>query len=320
MKEKIYIGSYSDNIKVCEFSNGKLKIVNEIKGIENPSYLHVNKGILYAVSEKQKGSIASFKMEGNNLKILNIKEINQVLPCYINTNMDRKSLLVANYESGSIILYDIEKDGKIGKVRYIKKYKNANMHFAKFFEGNIYAIDLGNNAIYIYDSQMELISLINIPEFYGPRHMVIGKDKNIIYVVTELSNKILVYKSNRAYYNLVQEISTLHNSKIKSFAGAIKISRDNKNIYVTNRGHNSISVFSVIENRLKLIQNISTYGDFPRDILLNETEKYVIVANQKSNNVIVYKRDLNNGMLSKLENADVSIEKPSCIVRSKYEV
>ena len=103
MKEEIYIGSYSDNIKICEFSNGELKIINEIKGIETPSYLHINDGVLYATSETKIGAIASFKIVNNNLKILNIKQINQSLPCYVNTNKDRNRLLVSNYESGSLI-------------------------------------------------------------------------------------------------------------------------------------------------------------------------------------------------------------------------
>lgn len=319
MKEKIYIGSYSDNIKICELDDSKLKIINEIKTTMNPSYLQINNGFLYAVSEQEVGAISSFEIDKNNVKILNVKKINQSLPCYITTNSNRDKLLVANYESGSIIVYQIKKNGSIGRRKGIKKYNNSNMHFAEFIGDNIYAIDLGKDAIYIYNLKMQLISQIDMNRNCGPRHMVMSKDENIMYVVTELSNQILVYKKNDNKFDLIQEISTLPDESIESYAGAIRISRDNKNIYVTNRGHNSISVFSILKRGLKFVQNIPSYGEFPRDILLNESEEYAIVANQKSNNVIVYKRNIKNGILSKID-GEVKMEKPSCIVRSKYEI
>lgn len=326
MIEKIYIGSYSNNITICEFEEGNLKVVGNVKNVVNPSYLHINKDILYAVSETKIGSIEAFRIEDNALISISKKTINQALPCYITTNLERNSLLVSNYESGSVIMYSLNTNGSLGRKKYFQKYENSNMHFAEFIQDNIYAVDLGNSKVYIYNEKMQLLDTIQLDKDSGPRHLVMSKDKKTIYIVTELSNKIYVYEKNNGKFKLIQKISTLiddnilKDQNIKTYAGAIKISSDYKNIYVTNRGHNSISVFSIKNNKLEYIQNISTYGEFPRDILLNQNEEYLMVANQKSNNIVIYKRDMQNGMLSVIENSNLKLDKPSCIVRRDYEI
>lgn len=317
MKERLYIGSYSDNIIICELDNGNLYIVNKIKGIKNPSYLHINKDVLYAVSETDKGSIVAFEIQENDLYKISEQSLKQSLPCYITTNITRDKILIANYGSGAICMYNLKENGVIGDEYAIAKILNSHMHFAKFQENYIYAIDLGNDNIYLYNNKLELLYTIATNAKSGPRHAAFLKD--MLYVITEMSNQILVYKKNNEKFELIQEISTLSNKKVESYAGAIKISKDGKNIYVTNRGDNTISVFSINNNKLALIQNISSYGDFPRDIFINETDEYVIVANQKSNNLVTFKRNLENGILIKLKNADVLVDSPSCIIGSNYE-
>lgn len=314
MIEMVYIGTYSNSIKVCEFNDGNLKVVDNIGNINNPSYLNINKDILYAVSETEQGRIETFKITNGRINRIDSREINQNLPCYINTDNKRKHLLVANYKSGSVIMYDLDKIGRIYKEKYRKTYINANMHFANFIGKNIYAVDLGNDSIYVYDNKMKLLATIETGIKCGPRHLVISKDEKRIYVVTELSNELLVYQRNGNEFKLIQRISTLINKNVKSYAGAIKISDDNKNIYVTNRGDNSISVFYINDDKVELIQNIQSYGEFPRDILLNREQKYMMVANQNSNNITIYKRNFVSGRLHRITNKEINVDKPSCII------
>ncbi len=319
MSERIYIGSYAKCIQIGEFEEGNLKIIGQIENIIHPSYLNINRDILYAVSETNSGNILSFKLPNHIL--MNQKDIRQSLPCYISTDEHRKHLLVANYKSGSIIMYALKQDGSIGKREYKRNYRNANMHFAQFIEEDILAIDLGNDTIYIYNTEMQIKTKINLDEKSGPRHLVVSKDKQMIYVVTELSNQIYVYKKQGEKFVCIQKVHTLMDSNTKSYAGAIKMSKDNQYLYVTNRGHNSVSVFYIKhDGMLVFIQNISSYGDFPRDIYLNKNDAYVMVANQNENNIVIYERNFENGTLRKLPNSTVKVDKPSCIVRSNYEV
>lgn len=215
-------------------------------------------------------------------------------------------------------MFNIMKDGSVGQNIVNKNFFNAKMHFAEFVEDYIYGIDLENDGIYIFDKNLEQLYTIKTKEKSGPRHAIVFND--MIYVVTELSNQVLVYKKEKNDYKCIQEISTVCDKSVKSYAGAIKITKNKKNIYVTNRGENTISVYSIINNKLKLIQNIECNGNFPRDILLDETEEYVFIANQLSNNISIFERNTENGILNIINDADVFFEKPSCIIRSRYEI
>ena len=150
MKEKFYIDSYSNCITACTLEQGTLKLLNEIENLENSSYLHINQNMLYAVSETQTGGIGIFNITRNGLQKVDFRRINQSLPCYIATDKTRRNLLVANYGSGSIIMYQLSDNGTIYQESYCIKYTNANMHFANFIDNEIYAVDLGNDSIYIY--------------------------------------------------------------------------------------------------------------------------------------------------------------------------
>ena len=269
MNEIILIGTYSNYIGVYDFKNGRLKMIGEINNIINPSFLCINQNMLYTVSETKQGSIMSLKLDNNTIKKIDYKILEQSLPCYITTN-NKDKLLVTNYESGSVIMYKIEENGIIGKEISRKQYQNANMHFAEFIEDEIYVTDLGNDKIYIFDLYLELKYEIKIDAKSGPRHLITTRER--MYVITEFTNEVLVYHKCGNRFRLIQKVSTLLNKDIPSYGAAIKISSDSKNLYVTNRGDNSISVFEINEKGIRLIQNISSYGEFPRDILLNQND------------------------------------------------
>jgi 6-phosphogluconolactonase len=323
MTEIFYVGNYSKGIKICKFAEGVLEIIGESSDVANPSYVHVNKNVLYAVSETEAGGIAEFEITNDGLNFKSFKEIKEDSPCHIITDDKREKLIVSNYGSGTLQMYELDEEGTIGKQICKKTYEeDSHMHFADFIEEDIYAVDLGSDAIHIYDTDMELRETISAPLESGPRHLVVSKGKSKVYVVTELSNHVLAFKryGDNKRMELIQKISTLVGNDVESFAGAIKISKDNRNIYVTNRGHNSISVFNIHGDTLELIQNISSNGDFPRDIILNETEEYALVANQKSNDITIFKRNKENGLLSLVEGQSLSLESPTCIERRHYEI
>ena len=230
-------------------------------------------------------------------------------------------MLVANYESGSMILYGLKENGGIDTEKKRIVYdKGSHIHFADFIKNHIYVIDLGNDCIYIYNLKLECINQIKVKKGTGPRHLVVDNDENILYVVTEYSNQIFMYKKEGKEFVLKQEISTKQEKSIESYASAIKMSKDNKYIYVTNRGENTISVFEKKNDKLEQIQSISSCGDFPRDIILTEDENHILVANQKSNSVVIFYRNRQDGTISENQVSEIKIEKPSCIIRRSYEI
>ena len=120
---------------------------------------------------------------------------------------------------------------------------------------------------------------------------------------------------NGENFELLNHTSTLADSfKGESYCADIHISNDQKFVYGSNRGENSIVVFkrNLETGFLEKIQNISTKGDWPRNFTLSPNGKHLLVANQKSNNISVYKIDTTSGKLSYLH--DFQISAPVCLL------
>jgi 6-phosphogluconolactonase len=99
----------------------------------------------------------------------------------------------------------------------------------------------------------------------------------------------------------------------KSYCADIHISSVGKFLYASNRGHNSIAVFSVSEEgSLKLISTTPVEGDWPRNFTISPDENYILVANQKSDNITIFKRDQKTGLLTFTGN-EVKLSKPVCL-------
>ena len=108
--------------------------------------------------------------------------------------------------------------------------------------------------------------------------------------------------------------------KMPSYSGAdIHLSPDGRFLYASNREpQNNIAIFSVKKNgKLKAIASDSTYGVHPRIFSIDPTGKFLIVANQMSDNIVVLKRDPGTGMLKKT-GEEVKIESPSCVKVRQY--
>ena len=126
-----------------------------------------------------------------------------------------------------------------------------------------------------------------------------------MYIVGELSSQVNVARLNEntwefediATYKTIPDDFSDHNG-----AAAIRISKDGKFIYISNRGHDSIAVFKVLnDGKLELVQRISVFGSFPRDFNWDKDEKYLVVANQNTNNATLYHRNSETGNLTPIQ-------------------
>jgi 6-phosphogluconolactonase len=152
----------------------------------------------------------------------------------------------------------------------------------------------------------------------GPRHLVVHPSLPYVYVLAEAIGELLVLERVEDTLVLRQNLSTLPvgEDEIKS-ASAIRFGKDAIFIYVSNRGHDSISVFQIMENGLcEMIQNITTLGKNPRDFNISPNGQVIIIANQDSDTIVSYKIDLQSGKLIKHLNT-VEAYEPSCIVFQK---
>lgn len=333
MNQIIYVGNYSNGIKKLEFNHSNfLDNHQTIGNFKNCSYICKYKNYLYSVVEingnetTDSGYIVSYEINKNSEQFINQCPSFGKGPCFLVVDSIRKILYVTNYTEGSFVALKIEKDGSIGKLLYNKKFSNiSHIHHIQFSQDfkNFYVIDLGTDYIIeysiLYDEQnltLKETSKFKFPCNSEPRHLSIDS-KNNIYVITEKSCELYKLKHNsKNKLILLNKTSILPpETHIQpNYTGcAIKINSTNQFLYTSIRGHNSISVFNIENNNLNLIQNIKCEGNCPRDISFDLYEKYLLCANQISNNISIF--NLQNGLL-KYQNNYI-IEAPSCILSTK---
>ena len=93
----------------------------------------------------------------------------------------------------------------------------------------------------------------------------------------------------------------------------LHVSRDGRFAYVSNRGHNSIAVFSVSPSGdLELLQTESTQGEWPRNFMITPDGNWLLVANQYSNNIAVFRVNPQTGQLS-YTGEEVEVFSPTCL-------
>ncbi len=124
---------------------------------------------------------------------------------------------------------------------------------------------------------------------------VFNNEQNVITVDLGM-NILTVYEINS------NKLVKLSSKKLK----------DGKFIYTTLRGHNSISVFKYENNELELLQNILSYGNTPRDLEIDKIQRYLLVANQDSDEISIYSRDVNTGKLKFINKQNTLL--PTCIL------
>lgn len=331
----LYIGTYtngqSNGIYRAQFNTktGELTNSHLAAKIDNPSYIAYspNKTYIYAVGEGETGLASAFKVEKNGyLTLLNQVKSNGGSPCYVSINPKGDKAVVANYQGGNVSLYKISNDGTLKDAYQIFDYnapgKTSHAHSAQFFNEKLFVADLGMDAIYQYqlnsDGQTYALtspSIVDIPEKSGPRHFSITKDGTFIYIINELSSTIMVAKNSNGTFDLVGNYSTLaDNYKGNNACADIHLSKDERFVYGSNRGENSIAVFkrNKTNGTLEKIQNISVHGDWPRNFTLDPTGQFLLVANKKSNNISIFKVDTNSGKLTFMHSVEAPT--PVCLL------
>jgi len=191
--------------------------------------------------------------------------------------------------------------------------KKAHTHSAKFLDSNLFVADLGRDFLAHYikeEGNYTLKENYKMETGAGPRHFEISKKGKYIYVINELNSSISVLKKDENNYSNIQNISTLDDDfKGESYCADIHLSKNERFLYGSNRGENSIVVFKRDKKNgtLQKIQNISVNGDWPRNFTLAPNGKFLLAANQKSKNISVYKVNKKTGELSFL----YSLEAPT---------
>ncbi|WP_242092016.1 lactonase family protein [Aestuariivivens sediminicola] len=328
----LYVGTYtqgeSEGIYSFEFNTktGELTHNYLVAKTDNPSFLTFapNRKFLFAVNEGETPTVSSFKVEDSELSFLSKVSSHGNSPCHIALNETGDKAVVSNYGGGNFALFSIKDNGEIDEAFQVVEHQtdsiSSHVHSAEFIEDHLYVADLGKNAVYDYELRnrkyvLRDSSIVNMAPNSGPRHFTFTNDNNFIYIINELSSTITTAKRTDEGFKFIETVSTLSKDfKGDSFCADIHLSKDEKFIYGSNRGENSIVVFKRNNNdgTLEKIQNISVHGDWPRNFTIDPSGNFLLVANQRSHNITVFKIDKYNGRLTFLH--EVEVPSPACLL------
>lgn len=310
----------TEGIHSFQFNQEK-GIAKEISFIstEQPTFLTIapDKQHIYAVNEynNRNGEISAFNVDMTSGKLELIDHISSAGngPCNIIT--DGKTVYVTNYGTGNLCTFPIKKNFSIGKASKVFQYHNgtyvvkpnqedSHLHCPVMSPDGkyMYVTDLGGDCIYKFNMQPKMKvgdpDRFNVAPGSGPRHLLFSVDGKHAYLMTELSDDVIVFNYNAENGDLVQR-QTLHASDAEAHGGAdIHMSADGKFVYSSVRlKSDGIAIFSVgDEGKLKKIGYQLT-GRHPRNFAISPNGKYLLVACRDSNAVKVYKRNAKTGLL-----------------------
>ena len=188
----------------------------------------------------------------------------------------------------------------------------------------IFVPDLGLDKILIYRFNQEKGKLrpndmpwITLKPGAGPRHFTFHPIGKFAYVINELNSTLaaFLYNPNKGTLKEIQTISTLPEGYTGiNYCADIHIHPSGKYLYGSNRGHNSIAIFTINKETgiLTITGHETTQGDFPRGFAINPSGKFLLVANQRSNNIVSFRINDETGDLSPA-GYTIEIPKPVCI-------
>jgi 6-phosphogluconolactonase len=334
-----YRGAKNEGISVYTFdkNTGNCKKVHSVNSL-NSSYMCVSpdKKVVHAVNQFDNpfkgGAISSYSFDSKtgSLTFINQQKTEGEDPCYVAIDKTGKWLAVANYE-GSIALFAVTKKGFIEKPTLIyhqgssidtTRQKAAHVHSVYFSPDNklLYAADLGMDKTKIYHFNETDGSIKSTQQDFvksmagsGPRHFIVDKENRYTYLICELNGNVQLCKKEGEKLVEIQNISISKESlKMPQASADIHLSPDGNFLYCSNRGDlNTISIFTVNRKtgKLNLLENISTKGIRPRSFCMDATGNFLIVSNQKSNDVVIFSRNKKTGLLTDTGNK-IEVETP----------
>ncbi|MBA4139276.1 MAG: lactonase family protein [Segetibacter sp.] len=349
----MFVGTYtskgSKGIYVYKFdaSTGKAEWLSNTDSIVNPSYLAIapDKKHIYAVTEtatNNTGSISAFSFDRSTGKLtfINKQYSGGANPCYVSVHNTNKWVVTGNYTGGNLSAFAVNADGRLQPLSQLiqhtgagvnkQRQEKAHVHSTVFSPDQKYLFtpDLGEDKVYIYNFNAASAKPLTpaSPAFKasepgsGPRHFTFHPNNKFAYLIEEMSGTVVAHKYNNGKLTSIQRIIT-HPSDFKGDIGSadIHVSPDGKFLYASNRGEeNTITIFSIDKNsgKLTLKGYQSTMGQTPRNFNIDPSGNYLLVANQATDNIVIFKRDKQTGLLHET-GEQIKVPTPVCIQMMK---
>lgn len=224
-------------------------------------------------------------------------------PCFVKCHDN--FIYTANYHDGVVMVYQIIND-KLKLIKQISIQNKAGCHQVVLYKNYLIVPCLLLDEIRIFDinNDYNLVKKLTFPEKTGPRHGVFNHDYSHFYLVSELSSEFFDFSVNDLEFTLNTKLNLLPKDKLdNTSSAAIRITKDNKFIYISTRGADLLTVIN-IEDTPKIIQQVNCGGMHPRDFILSKDEQYLLVVNRDTDDMSSFLLDNTTGKIAKLINTD----------------
>jgi len=346
-----YVGTYTEHgskgIYAYRFDSATGKSTSLGLAAESaaPSFLAIAPSgqFLYAVNEisqfngQPTGAVSAFAIQSNTgkLSLLNQVPSRGEGPAHIALDHTGKYALVSNYDRGSIAVFALLVDGRLGEATAFVQHKGSSVnpkrqegphaHAAVFSPDNRFVIvaDLGLDQLLVYRFDAAQGTLGSDPQIVravpgaGPRHLVFDGAGRHLYVINEMQSTVVAYGYDAAKGALseLQIVSALPKGFAQtSEAAEIEMHSSGKFLFASNRGDDSIAVFAVNakDGTLTPIEIDSTGGKTPRNFVLDPTGAWLLAANQDSDDIAVFRVDHGSGHLTQ-SGPVLHVPSPVCV-------
>jgi 6-phosphogluconolactonase len=342
----VYVGTYTDGASrgiyrlELDCAGARLSAPELVADAVNPSFLawHPSGDVLYSVSEtddvgpERTGALMAFRI-GRDGRLASINQVSSggAGPCHVSVNAAGTHAFVANYGAGSIAAFPIRPDGSVaapssvvhhaGSSAHPTRQRRAHAHAIRPAPGGsfVLAADLGIDRVLVYRFEMATgtlsphpVSSIAQRPGAGPRHLAPHPSGDAVFLMNELSSTLVWYAWDGARGTLAArgEVSTLP----EDFAGEnitaeVVVHPSGRFVYGSNRGHDSIAAFRVDEGgALTRVGIYSSRGRTPRHFAIDPGGAVLLVANQESDSLVLFRVDQKTGALT---DADARAVAPS---------
>lgn len=343
-KYRAYVGSYtrgqSKGIYLYDFdSEEAIFHAQGVEEITNPSFLTLSNDGEYLYSNCDEG-VAAFKvLPDGNLEYLNRHSVQGLRPCYLQVDSANEYLVSSGYYDGKLTVSRLNSDGTVGDVTdevfmkspggVISRNNRCHVNCAIFTpdEKYILAVDLGMDQIKIYDfnkqtGKMALKDIIRCEIDSGPKHLIFSNDKRYIYLTHENANMVTEYAYSMGkkgpVFEKIDKCSTLPPKFSEdNCAVTLKISSDDKHLFATNSGDNSVAIYRIGEgHKMEMVCVLPVSGIYPRDIYLFPDKKHFASINQESDSITIFKVNYEKGYIC-MKGKPVHVPCPTCIAVKK---
>jgi len=278
------------------------------------------------------GRVSSYAIDPKTHALSLINQVQSLgnEPTHSSLSQDASHLFVSNYSvaedpGGTLAVLPLGAAGQLRPVVQMSSHPASRINPERQMSAHVHSTvsspdgrfvfsnDLGADRVFVYrfdpkaNPELPLVpadpAFVQLPAGSGPRHLLFSADGKHAWLTMEMSAQVAVFDYRDGRLEQTQSVDLAAGQPVSDkAAAALHASADGRFLYVSNRGTaNQMLVFAIdpATGHLKELQRRSVEGDHPREFSLDPSGRFLLIANQKSNQIVVIERDAKSGLLGK---------------------